>query len=480
MGVLAAGFARLILAALYLLVSSAASIIIARRLPQLDYGVYSVAAKRSTLAVRAFILLFDYWYRRAADAQGVAEFTSTLLLFTPIYYAIGLGLILAAGAPLRLAALYAVYAAAGGMALSLVGVYTAYRYVRSELLRILYRLVFAALVIILVYMLGFSSPGVAAAQAVATAVLVLLVAREVGVGRPRLDLLSWSRVRIPLLSAMLMLLSGLNMIVASSIIGPSLIAVYSIAVLAPSIIVEVGRQAASHTLPFIVKTGDTRSASRMYKVLLLAAAPILGYLAGHPLLTVSLLNPHYARTAAAYVIIASAVLAPLQLTALYAQMYTSAYGRETSETPRLRGYTIERLAVLTGLLAATPITLTLYPDRIAALISTLIAGYGVSLVTASRYAEGVERIAGYGSASIAAALATAYYTHTLYPDTLAPRFITALEKLAAGLPLLAPIYAALLLDPDLRLVAARLAQRAAEAPRMLRGALRRVTRGRVF
>ena len=459
MGVLAASLARLILSTVYFIVSSAASIIIARRLPQLDYGVYYVAARRASMVIRAAVTILSYWYRRSADAEKVAEYTATTLLFTPVYYTLALVLLIAAGSPLHLALLYALYSTASGIALSLVGVYTAYRYVRSELLRIVYRIVFATLAAILVYAAGLGSPGVVAAQVAATSTLILLVVREVGVGRPRFETLRWERVRVPLLESMVTLLSGLTFIIASGMIGPRLMAIYAVAVLAPAIIVEMGRQAVSHTVAFIVKTGDVRSTLRAYKLLLLAAAPILGYIAAHPLLTVSLFNPRYAPAAQRYAILAAMLVAPLQLASIYAQMYTAAYGRETRETRRLLSYMVERLALQAGIFGAVVATITLYPDGILALLSSIAAGYTLSIVISSRYAEGVEKLAAYLLASIALTQASALYTRILYPDVLAPRFYTALERLAAGLPLLAPIYAALLLDGDYRLAASRLVSR---------------------
>ena len=454
MGAVTVGFVRLLLSALAMLVSLVSGVVVARKLPRLDYGVYYVAARRTLYTVRLLYLPLGYWQRRHADRRRMAEYLGAALAALPAYYALSAALILAAGAPLHLALIYAVYSALGGFALALIDTYTGYRYLRSSLLRLAYRAVLATLIVILVYAARMGSHGIVAAQTLAATLVTYIVAREVGLAKPRRDLLRPEAIRVPLLNVAAGIVSNMVFILASALATPQAMAVYGVSILIPMMATELLDQASAYTVPYIVKTGDVRGILRLYKILVLAAAPLLGFIAAHPLITVSLLNPSYATLATIYVPLAALLAAPLRITSTFATRYSAAYGRETRESSRLLNYALASLGQQLGLLAATPLVLSLVCSRdpVLGVYAIIATNYALGAILASIYAPGVERVAAYGLAGVAVSAATALYTGAVYPDRIYPRFYEAAAAAIEGALYTIPVYVALLLDPDVRLV----------------------------
>ncbi len=461
MGALSAAAVRFVLSGLYFLASIATSVIVPRRLGVVEYGAYSIAARRLSGFVRSLYGLVAYWYIRVGGAASVAEYAASALILLPLMAAAAFVFLLFSRVEPGLAAVYAVYAGVAGFTLSLLQVYVSHRYVRSEALRVAYRGLFALLVFLLLYMLRLGSLGLLAAQLAAASAVVYIVVREVGLGRPSFEWLRWERIRVPLLAVTAAAMVGLDVVVASHIAGPAAIAIYSISVIAPMIVVELFSQAFSHMLHYLVSTGDRETVIRGYRVALLLAAPLWGYMAARPRLVLSVFGAGYARVAHPYLVIAALILAPLVLTAIYSMTYASGFGRETSESPRLRRLQAYNLGVQLGRLASIPLVLTLVTPRdpVLGLIAVQIGVHIASLIPALLTSD-AHRVARWVPASIAVAIGTSAYTRLLLGDFVARRFWQAATPLLEGLPVLAPVYAVLLLlDRDARLMARRVLER---------------------
>ncbi len=432
------------------------SIVIVRRLAPSDYGLYTLASRRLTMLARGVYRLASYWYARRADPRVVAGFLSTSLLLAPPVAAAATLLALLAGAPpLEALGLGLLATALVAMSETLL-VYTAYRYVRSAVLRLAYRAAYTALVLLLVYWARLGLWGVVGAALAASSITLAMVAREVGVARPLLDWTRPEKLRVPLLAVTASLLAPLDFLAVTLIAGPTALAVYSVALLAPMMIVEVVGQAASHTTPYIVETGDTRGAIRAYKLLALLAAPLLGFTASHPLLTLSILNPRYAQWATPLVTLASLLYAPLALSIRFNAFYAPAYGRELSSSRRLVTLYAARAAIPpASAAAATLLALHGVPAPLA-LLSARIGAMTAELVAGALVAPGVERITLHaGLETLLYASLSAAATLLLHPDHLHPSIWPALRDAILAAPSLAAPYAALLLDGDARSAAVK-------------------------
>ncbi len=468
MGVLRASIARLALSLAGILLSTLTSIITVRRLEPRDYGLYSLATRRLTMLARSVYRLVSYWYTRRADAAIVAGFISTALIIAPPVALSAAVLALLAGASLPealgLGAMTTMLVAMG----EVLSVYTAYRYVRSAALRLAYRAAYASLIILLVQVARLSLWGVIVSSLVASTLVILLVAREVGLKRPLLDWAKPEKIRVPLLSVLAGLAAPLDYLVVVAAAGPAALAVYSVSLLAPMMLVEVVGQAATHTTPYIVETGDLRSTIRTYKLLALLAAPLLGFIASHPLLVTSILNPRYATIAAPLVVLVALLYAPLAISIRFNALYAPAYGRELSESKRLVVFYASRSMVPPSSAAAAAILIHTGVPAPLALFSARIGAMTAELVSGAMVAPGVERIALHaGLETLLYAALSALVTLHLHPDRLHPSIWPALLDAASAAPSLAVSYAALLLDPDVRLVAGR-------AARLLTSSRRRV------
>jgi len=302
--VAAAAQAALRLAAL--LLSVASGIIIARRLPPVSYAAYQAAMKRASLITSLPLILVGFWGYRYAAAGRRGALAASAILSLAAGCAAGLVaawlVVFLGGGPLlavAAAAAIALYTLYDGLGRAL----TALRAVRVEASRLAYRLVYASLVVALVYLAGLGGVGAAAAVLAGSAAGLALLARWLrlrpprgrGVLRAAAGLLgewlhgSW----IPAAYWLTSLLYGLDVVVAGLLLGGARVAAFFAAASLASLSMEAAVAAAVHVQAHVLRTGDEESGYSVAMLVALVSAPIYAYMAVRPEQVIALMNPRY-------------------------------------------------------------------------------------------------------------------------------------------------------------------------------------------
>jgi len=456
-----------------LLLSVVSGIIIARKLPPSGYAAYQAAMKRASLIASLPLILVGFWGYRYIAAGRRGSLRASIILS------------LVAGAAAALVAAWLVLFLGGGPLLAVVAaaailVYSVYdgagralaaaRSVYVEASRLVYRIVYAALVVLLVYAASMGAVGAATAALLGAGLGLLYLLRGarglLGGGGGCLRCIGeWLRGSwIPVMYWLTSLLLGLDVVVAGAILGSEAVAAFFAAAVIASMSMEAALAAAVHVQAHVLRTGDTASGYSVACLLALLSAPLYAYMAARPEQVVALMNPRYVYASGCLIAYSAASYTAILYTAIQQVVQGTDTSTASKPGPVLRlvaAWSLAGSAAYIGLLAAvllalhgSPIGVSLTAWGVCLLLGRLIQLIGVSRVAAANGAPVpgslAIRAALYPLLALPAAL-------LLAPRGYAERFLADALLAAKGLAVTAAAYAALvlLLDPWARGLAGR-------------------------
>lgn len=471
MGVLLSTALRVLLYGAALLLNTAASLVLVRRLPPAGYAAYQTLTKRLNryiLLPQALIAMWVYRY----VAEGVEGAAAAGLLAALATSALGFAAGAAAAWMLVGGGIAALLAGAALAALALwpmaATVVDAVRPVRSAAAVLLVRLLYSLGVVALVYLLGAGLPGALLAVAVAYAsgsLAALRWARGRGLAWPgparALGLLrEWLRASYSTApGALAQLLYGLDVVLGYRLWGPGAVAGFFAATSLFLVAGEAFLWGFRYLHSYVLTTGDAGSALNAVRLAVWAAAPLLVYAALHPLHYVYLLNPGYSWAAGAVPLAAAAgllLVAGDGLSQLALGLIRGSAGEAAADVARLNTRYLLAPAVY---LAAEALGLALAGGRAAAvaawaaaLLAMASARLLVPAVEAYRRLPPGERgrlLAGLARMLVLyPALAALASLPAAPPGPPAPRFWSELRLLAAPLAEAYTLYTALSIAVD--------------------------------
>ena len=367
-----------------LLVSALSSLILARKLTPIDYAAYQSLTKRASWIAGIPVLLMGDWvYRYAAQKiPGTWEAFRTLAIITAawslvvglassLYVGIGgVELALLASATLTLVVLYTLYRA----------VASALRPVRFATVVLAYRTLYAILVLLLVYALGYGLAGAFSSVSIASlAALLVYEAQLAGVRPPGGNgsrvLREWLvGIRPQVIASAATLIASLDALVALKVAGSSVVAGF----FAAGIVATLAREAAASGMGYIsaaLLSGATARFHAALEAAMLLVAPFIAVAAVYPNHIMSIINPGYSWASTAESV--AAISAYITIYEAYTFNLASGIAKGTAReaAPVLEAIALRRLVINVGYIAL--LTAALYaaksPGGAALLWTVLLA-----------------------------------------------------------------------------------------------------------
>lgn len=308
MGVLRVATVRGILRFLAVLLSMVTGIIIARKLDPSSYALYQIVTKRVTSFSALPSTLASFWaYRYSAmGIHGVAKAHIVMVGLSSVL-AFSIALLLIVSSDIVDTHLYVLASLAACTLTFYAGLHPyaiALRPVFSEITTFMRRCVYAALVVLLVYIYSLKALGALTALTISSALgiatLLYGVRRWLAESMCRRCIAEWLRgAYLPLLNWFATFLSALDVVIVLMLIGSYVVAAFFAITLALSIVMEVSISALQHLTAYILRTGDVTTGLRISRLMAFASAMLCGYAMARPESIVALVNPIYIPSASA-------------------------------------------------------------------------------------------------------------------------------------------------------------------------------------
>ena len=321
MGVLASTLIRSLLYAVALLVNAVASVVLVRRLGVQDYALYQTVMKRVTQYAARLPGLYGLWlYRytvqgvRGAAATGLVLSVASGLLAAAVGYSAAAQL----GASPGTAVVAALASAAMVLWAGLRLIVDAARPLRVAVLVLVHRLLYSALVILLVYFMGLGVGGAFAAPLASYMVVLVLgllwlkdrgVLLWPGLRRVAEIALEWMRrAYVTAISNAAAFIQALDVVVVYALSNAGVVAAFFAITNILMLVTEAAGSSFTYLHGFVLSTRDYGSAANAVRITALLASPLLAYAAVYPLYLVYLLNPVYSWAVSAAPLAAAASL----------------------------------------------------------------------------------------------------------------------------------------------------------------------------
>ncbi|MGC9111992.1 hypothetical protein [Acidilobus sp.] len=298
-------FGRIVLYGAALVLNIAVSILLARRLSDVDYAVYQYATKRIITYATIPIGLFGVWMYRYLVTRRRGSFTAGLALsllsglmgivlgFALEYVEAKVGLLvaMAAGVTVMLQSIM------GGITTMMDAV----RPLRLGLLLLIYRLLYSLLIILALYVEVPSLLHVFIATSISISIATALGFRWLyeALGRKAIEppwstLNEWARTSRPLIIAYVTgFVASLDATIAYPLAGPNVVAAFFIAAAIATLVRESSNTGLRYLHTYVLTTSDVAGGLRSTFLVAMLAAPLLIYAAVHPLYIIYVFNYKY-------------------------------------------------------------------------------------------------------------------------------------------------------------------------------------------
>ncbi len=297
---------RGMLRAIAIVVSAVSGIVLARRLTPSSYALYQTITRRVDMFASLPSIVAGFWAYRygALGIRGVAKaYLLSVMLSSIAAFIVAIPLALS----VDVRDMFIVFLAAVSISLYVSfirynGFVVALRPVYSELSVALFRIVFAMLVVVLVYFEGMEVYGAFLALLFSSliGVSMLLKGTEKWVREEmcRSCLSEWFRgAYVPLLMWCSSMVSALDVVMVSSLRGSYCVASFFAATVAVTAFIEVVTIAVGHLAAYLLRTRDVSSALRLCRLIAFVAPIPCGYALARPESVIALLNPMYVSAA---------------------------------------------------------------------------------------------------------------------------------------------------------------------------------------
>ena len=479
MGVVRQAALRGVLHAIAIALSLATGIVIARRLTPLHYAAYQMVVKRTALFSSALCTIMGFWaYRYAAmGVRGaVRDYLKIVVLnaVLAMFVALGLGIYMG----LSNASLLSLACIAGGLTVAFGGlnrVIVAVRAVYSELVVAIRRLVYALLVIALIYLATLEVWGAFIAVIASLCLGIALQIRGVWrlvQERPERSLVrEWARsIHIPVLMWVAGFVASMDALLVAYLGGGYAAAEFFVSVALLSMVMEVINVASMHIAAYTLRTMDIAGGVRVSRIAILIAALVCGYAAARPAPLIALMNPLYISASTALSVYAIGAVLRMGMTPIWSSLVGSVRDLATSPSRRLVAISVANAVTSAIYIALIPLIAAL--SRLGVVVSWAVAYlvYGVASVIAA-YIVGDELLRGMIVRKVvprmvlftAIAFSVAY---TLTPSGFSRSFFSDALTVIEGLSISSAIYTPIVLaiDREMRHLVKEFVERVRRAP----------------
>ncbi len=471
MGVLRQAVARGVLHFVAMLVSAVSGIVLARRLDSSSYALYQMIARRVVQLSALPSIAAGFWaYRYSAmGVQGVARaYMVTVLLSGGIASIVAMALAIYAGAE---SWCIIAMAAVSGFLWTVFARYNAYavalRPVFSELVTAIRRVVYAAMIFILVYLAAMGLYGAftafIASSTLGTILLLRGTRKWLNEAMCRRCLGEWLRgAYVPTISWVATMLAATDAAIVTALGGSYAVAAFFASTAALSMLVEILTVSLQHLTAYVLRTQDVETGLRVSRVAAFASAMVCGYAMARPESVIAIMNPIYVPASRALQIYALGIL----VTTITTPLTQVIAGTDRSRAGK-PGKTVTRLA-LAGLISSAiyiaTLSLTLlFLSKLSPVelwTSSFLVWRLTQLALVLRVADTPTRrnFLKYTATRAALYIAIAYtLSITLTVPGYEPRFIDNVLLLLRNIAPAAAIYTAIVLaiDPELKGIAKR-------------------------
>ncbi len=306
---------RVLMYATALLLNILSSIVLARRLSQLDYAAFQFATKRIITYATVPLGIFSIWMYRYLVVRRRGSFEAGLAIaFITAVLGVALGFII----ELLEARVNAYIAVAAGLAVmgqaalgSINTMLDAVRPLRLALLTLVYRLVYSITIVIVLYVItpsllyAFIATSVIATLSALLGLkwLVEALGSSFNLRDAASTLSEWLRTSHPLLIGYAMsFLASLDATVAYPLVGSDVVAAFFVASSVATLVRESSNTGLRYLHSYVMRTRDVVGGIRSLYLILTLAIPLLVYAAVHPIYIIYVFNFRYTWAAEAFTV----------------------------------------------------------------------------------------------------------------------------------------------------------------------------------